>query len=82
MSRATDTCGIFFHQFDSNDKIKDIYCLRQLSHDEQESKVLRSLQLCSSTLSLESPHHREDTYFSRFCEVSMTLPSSLGSCCP
>ena len=31
--------GMFYHVFDSSDKIKEIYFLRQLQHDEAERKV-------------------------------------------
>jgi hypothetical protein len=31
--------GIWHHVFDSSNKIKEIWFLRQLSHDELESKV-------------------------------------------
>ena len=36
----TAGAGIFYHVFDSSDKIKEIYFLRQLQHDEAERKVL------------------------------------------
>ncbi|KAK9836009.1 hypothetical protein WJX81_005706 [Elliptochloris bilobata] len=36
---ATSTLGMFYHVFDSSDKIKEIYFLRQLQHDEAERKL-------------------------------------------
>lgn len=36
---SIDTVGIWHHVFDSNNKIKEIWFLRQLSHDELESKM-------------------------------------------
>lgn len=36
---ATDTAGIWHHVFDSDDKVKEIWFLRQLSHDELETKM-------------------------------------------
>lgn len=38
---STDTVGIWHHVFDSNDKIKEIWFLRQLSHDELETKMMK-----------------------------------------
>ena len=39
--------GIWHHVFDSSNKIKEIWFLRQLSHDELESKVSkRAAVLC------------------------------------
>ena len=35
------SAGIWHHVFDSSNKIKEIWFLRQLSHDELESKVLK-----------------------------------------
>jgi hypothetical protein len=32
--------GMFYHVFDKQDKIREIYFLRQLQHDEAEKKVL------------------------------------------
>jgi hypothetical protein len=38
-SSSLAIAGIWHHVFDSNDKIKEIWFLRQLSHDELESKA-------------------------------------------
>jgi hypothetical protein len=37
--RLSASAGIWHHVFDSSNKIKEIWFLRQLSHDELESKV-------------------------------------------
>lgn len=38
-AKIADTVGIFHHVFDKEDKISNIWFLRQLSHDELENKV-------------------------------------------
>ena len=37
--RCSAGAGMFYHVFDNSDKIKDIYFLRQLQHDEAERKA-------------------------------------------
>ena len=42
---------MFFHVFDKHDKIKEIYFLRQLQHDEAERKVCYSAEHVSCAVS-------------------------------
>ena len=59
---------MFYHVFDKQDKIREIYFLRQLQHDEAEKKVVAH-QCCSAV-----DVARE--------WVALLVASLLQACCP
>jgi len=53
---ATNTLGMFYHTFDSQDKIKEIYFLRQLQYDEAERKLQHVPDI--SSLGIDPEHFK------------------------
>jgi len=53
---ATTTLGMFYHVFDKHDKIKEIYFLRQLQHDEAERKLQHVPDIAS--LGINPDHYK------------------------
>lgn len=83
-AKSTDTVGIWHHVFNSDKKISNIWFLRQLSHDELESKVRHSSP-CAQLARISKMNHAAcpctaSAHLSRFCSLQRRPRYQIKSC--